>query len=198
MAAPVRFAPTIASNGRVFVSRYLNPVKKLAPFPSLVCQLLGQEEARFGFQWSCEPLWQTESKSNLRCGWHGLDILRSLVNEAVSGELPTGKMANDSETNLSDSTEASDRAKRCQALANESDEEVQGHLPEKEEAASEKTFSPSGTPSPLLDFDKETDEDYIFPEPMDPVVDDDELVDLLIEQATLLSRTIFRYLMVMP
>lgn len=31
----------------------------------------------------------------------------------------------------------------------------------------------------------------------DPAVDDDELVDLLIEQATLLSKTILRYLMVM-
>ncbi|XP_003747080.1 uncharacterized protein LOC100901417 [Galendromus occidentalis] len=108
----------------------------------------------------------------------------------------SGRMANDSETNLTDPADSAEQAKQCQALASDSEDGVQD--PEKEEAASEKTFSPSGTPSPLLDFDKENDDDYIFPEPMDPVVDDDELVDLLIEQATLLSRTIFRYLMVMP
>lgn len=39
---------------------------------------------------------------------------------------------------------------------------------------------------------------YLFQEPMDPLAEDDEVVDLLIEQATLLSRTFFRYLMVMP
>ncbi|OQR77017.1 hypothetical protein BIW11_07393 [Tropilaelaps mercedesae] len=36
-----------------------------------------------------------------------------------------------------------------------------------------------------------------FQDLVDPVADDEELVDLIIEQATLLSKTILRYLMVM-
>lgn len=64
---------------------------------------------------------------------------------------------------VTNSTEASNQAKQCQALASESDDEVQGHLPEKEETLSEENYSQSKTPSPLLDFDKDNDDDHIFP-----------------------------------